>query len=71
MVKVDLDKLARDLTVEEGLKQSLAVAQVKEVLACLGRRWRFMPPEEFAAEVAAIVERAGLRSQHAEEEDGR
>lgn len=57
----DLNTLARDLTLDEGLKVSLPEAQVKEVLACLGRRWRD-DPSRTLHDAAAILTRAGLRS---------
>lgn len=61
---VDLNELAVAITKEEGLSLSLSVAQIKEVLAILGRRWRSMPPEEAALEIMAIVERGGAESEH-------
>lgn len=64
MRQVSIRQIASELTREEGLSEQVTVAQVAEILGCLGRRWRFKPPEEFAAEAAAIVARAGARSKH-------
>lgn len=58
----DVHDLAVDLTLDEALKQQVGIAQVKELLGCLGRRWR-RHPEMILAEVAAIVERAGRKGR--------
>lgn len=60
--RINLNELAAELTLAEGLKVSITDAQVKELLGCLGRRWR-KQPEMILAEVAAIVERAGKRGR--------
>lgn len=57
---VNLTELAVELTRDEGLKEPLSVAQVSEVIGCLGRRWRENPGA--MVEALAISDRAGKRS---------
>lgn len=64
MRKTNLNTLARDLTLNENLKKSLSIAQVKEILALLGLRWRNLPTEDFLFEVDLILKNAGKSSQH-------
>lgn len=61
---MDLNKLAKELTEMEGLKESCTVAQVKEIIALLGIRWRTMDYSVVMTEVEAILQRAGNQSQH-------
>jgi hypothetical protein len=56
---VNLNDLAAELTAAEGLKESVSIAQVKELLGILGRRWREAPPKQALDEFLAISERAG------------
>ncbi len=60
---VNLNKLADALTDLEGGKTNLTIAQVKDVIAALGEHWRGVLPEQAAAEFAAIIAKAGLRSK--------
>ena len=62
--KTNLNTLAQELTVAEGLGQSLSIGQVKEVLALLGIRWRNMPMEDAMAEISCLMERGGKLSEH-------
>lgn len=62
-MRINLNKMANELTELEGGNVNLTVAQVKDVLAALGDRWRTVSPEQAASEYAAIVERAGLREK--------
>ena len=62
-MRINLNKLANELTELEGGNVNLTVAQVKDVIAALGDRWRTVSPEQAASEYAAIVERAGLREK--------
>ena len=59
----DLNKLSAELTLEEGLNESLSIGQVKELLALLGKRWREMSTEDFLAEATAIKDRAGKKTR--------
>lgn len=61
MARANLNKLAREITLVEGLEKSISIAQVKEVLGILGERWRDGTVEQMAAEVSALVSRAGRR----------
>jgi len=58
---MNLNDLATEVTLDEGLKVQISVAQSKEILGVLGRRWRQLPPAEVLSELAAIVARAGHR----------
>ena len=60
---VNLNRLANELCDIEDGKTDLTVAQIKDVLAALGERWRSLPTEQASAEFAAIVARAGLKSK--------
>ena len=63
---VNLNEVAIALTRVEGLASNQNVTDTKEFLAVLGLRWRAMPVEDALAEFAAIRDRAGLGSDHAE-----
>lgn len=67
---MNLNKLAKEITVMEGLKQSLSIAQVKEVIALLGIRWRKMiadkEEDRMDNEIDLIILRAGEESEHLE-----
>jgi len=43
---VDLNELAKEVTLEEGGKQSMSIAQVKEVMGILLRKLAKLPPKE-------------------------
>jgi len=59
----NLNRMASELAEVEGLKEPISVAQVKEVLGCLGERWRQNPDKaDVQEEIAAILKRAGKRS---------
>lgn len=58
-MSVNLNDLARELTLVEGKSESMNIGDTKEMLAVLGQRWRSMPEEEAEAEFRAILERAG------------
>jgi len=65
---ISLTNLAIDITHAEGGKVEISLAQVKEVLGILGRRWRgegyaSLSPAEIQAEINAIVQRAGRRKK--------
>lgn len=64
--RTNLNDLARDITIMEGLEQNQSVAQVKETLGLLGIRWRSMPLDEAIQEFECILERAGALSSHKE-----
>lgn len=62
--RINLNKLAREITLAEGREQRHSIAQIKETLGILGSRWRNMTGEEVQQEVECIRERAGISSQH-------
>lgn len=64
MKKVNLKNLIVEITEAEGLNQLSNVAQVSEILALLGKRWRDMGREEALLEFDAIFDRAGKQSNH-------
>lgn len=64
--EVDLNDFALELSKSEGLTKKVPVTQVKELVGILGARWRNLPEEDVKAEISAIINRAGLRSEHAE-----
>lgn len=59
----NLNTIAEEVTAAEGLKTSVSIGQVKEIIGIMGDRWRNMPIDKAQAEFAAIITRAGLRSQ--------
>lgn len=63
-MSVNLNELAAELTLMEGLEDSQNIASMKEVIAVLGLRWRAMPYEAAFAEFEAIRDRAGTFSAH-------
>lgn len=52
---MNLNKLAIEVCKREGLKQQVNIAQVKEVLRCLGEVLIEMDEESFPAAVNAIL----------------
>lgn len=58
-MSVNLNDLARDLTLMEGKEKSLNIGDTKELLAVLGERWRGMSVDAALLEFAAIRDRAG------------
>lgn len=58
-MKVDLNELAKELTLIEGKKEPISIAQVKEVMACQGARWRRVGFCTAFAEFVSIYKRAG------------
>jgi hypothetical protein len=56
---MNLNELARVLTLEEGGKRSATIAQTKELLGVLGRRWRRIGWIGALKDVVAIMTRAG------------
>ncbi len=62
--KANLNELAADISRQEGLARGVGVAQVKEVLALLGIRWRNMPLEDAMIEINCLVTRGGKLSEH-------
>lgn len=60
----NLNILANELTYVEGLAEDLSVAQIKEILAILGIRWRTMSEHEAFKEFQAILNKAGKYSRH-------
>ena len=62
--RINLNELARQITLAEGLSQRQSIGQIREMLGILGHRWRHMTDEEVQQEVDCIRERAGLNSQH-------
>ncbi len=63
-MSVNLNDVAVDLTLREGLEDSQNITSIKEFLAVLGQRWREIGPEAAQAEFEAIVARAGTSSAH-------
>lgn len=59
MHQVNLNDVAAQIAAEEGLLESVSIAQVKELLGILGRRWRTVSPAQAFDEYAAIIDRAG------------
>lgn len=67
----NLNHLVRDIAWAEDGKHEITIAQIKEVLGILGKRWRGeiwdnskntdtkLPPAEIMAEINAIVQKAG------------
>ena len=58
-MNVNLNTFAKELCENEGLKQQVNVAQMKEVLAVLGRALRERDAAEAVALVSAIISKAG------------
>lgn len=56
----NLSDLARVLTLLEGGRAQLSIAQVREVVAVLGVHLRCLPPPQADALLEAIRQRAGL-----------
>lgn len=54
---MNLNELAREVTLREGLKKSISIAQVKEVIRCLGDVLCELSPETALAVVALICRR--------------
>lgn len=50
--KINLNKLAKDITIGEGLKESISIAQVKEVLAVAFRELQKYHLEEVAEAIS-------------------
>jgi len=63
-VRANLNDLARDITLQEGLDSNQNIGDVKEVLALLGIRWRNMPLEEAMIEINCLIARGGKLSDH-------
>lgn len=59
----NLNKIAVDITRREGKLQNMTIAQVKEIIAVIGMRWREMPFGDVLREVAAIYEKAGMSNE--------
>lgn len=57
--KSNLNGLAVELSIREGGKEQINIAQIKELLGMLGDQWRSVPFEEVMADVYAIIDRAG------------
>jgi hypothetical protein len=55
---VDLNEFAKEITLIEGKKQSISIAQVKEVIKILGDRWRDMVEPDAIIEFQMIREGA-------------
>jgi hypothetical protein len=65
---INLNQTAQEIAIDERGKVAISVAQIKEILGVLGRRWRgegyaSMSPAEIQAEINAIVQRAGRRKK--------
>ena len=56
---MNLNELAKHITIEEGLNEQVDITQVKEILGILGRRWRNLSEEQFLEEVNLIKTNAG------------
>jgi hypothetical protein len=52
---MNLNVFAREITMIEGKKKSISIAQVKEVIKILGERWENMPIEDVNIEVQMII----------------
>jgi len=62
--RANLNDLARDITLQEGLDSKQNIGDVKEILALLGIRWRNMPLEEAMIEINCLISRGGKLSDH-------
>ena len=51
---MNLNEFAREITLIEGKKQSISIAQVKEVIKILSDRWSDMTMNEVMIEVKII-----------------
>lgn len=60
----NLNEMAQQLTLIEGLADQLNITQIKEVLGLLGIRWRAMAHDDFLEEVMAIRHKGGVGSSH-------
>jgi len=58
---VDLNKLAQEISALEGLKQPLSIAQIKEVLLCLGIVLARLGADSAILVVARIIHRGAVR----------
>lgn len=61
-MSINLNELAKEITLLEGKSESINIAQVKEMIAILGNRWRAMEMNEVIEEVNAIRDRAGTKA---------
>lgn len=64
MKVTNLNDLAREITLMEGLAKKQSIAQIKETLGLLGARWREMGEEVALQEFQCIMDRAGSLSSH-------
>ena len=62
--RANLNQLATEIAIQEGLSFGVGVAQVKEILALLGIRWRNMPLEDAMVEINCLISRGGKLSEH-------
>ena len=62
--RANLNLLAFDIARQEGLRRGIGIAQVKEVLALLGIRWRNMDLESAMIEINCLLSRGGKLSEH-------
>jgi hypothetical protein len=69
MARVNLRETATYIARQEGLGKKVPIAQIAEILGILGDRWRNMSSVDVLREVACIVERAGMRSEHRKQEE--
>ncbi|MEX0598074.1 MAG: hypothetical protein WD512_16420 [Candidatus Paceibacterota bacterium] len=61
---INLKTLVEEITKQESLQKQSSVAQIAEIIAIMGIRWRSMSKVAALEEFEAIVERAGLQSEH-------
>lgn len=55
MAKVNLNELAREISDLEGGKKNLSIAQIKEVINCLGKILRSMDAESALSVYAKLL----------------
>ena len=58
---MNLNELAKEIATAEGKKVEVNIAQIKEILGVLGKRWRDMNIDDFYDEAHLIRNKAGMR----------
>ena len=57
-MSVNLNELAKEITLKEGLKESISIAQVKEIIKIFGNRWQSMTFDGVVEEVNTIIKKS-------------
>lgn len=60
---MNLNQLAKEISALEGKKVQVNIAQIKEVLGCLGRIFRRLEIMDRVKIIRSITEKAGLRKK--------